>query len=94
MSEKEEIKQIKKQRVDWEKNIYSTVIKKNPKRRERFKNLSETDIKNLYTPDDIADVDYLKDIGFPGEFPYLRGVHSTMYRGRLSNTFWNMVRQD
>jgi len=86
MSEKDEIKQIKKQRTDWEKNSYSNLIKKNPERREHFKNLSETEIKNLYTPDDIADIDYLKDIGFPGEFPFLRGVHSTMYRGRL----WTM----
>ena len=86
MSEKDEINQIKKQRLNWEKNSYSTVTKKNPERRGRFKNLSETDIKNLYTPDDITDIDYLEDIGFPGEFPYLRGVHSTMYRGRL----WTM----
>ena len=86
MSEKDEIKQIKKQRINWEKNNYSAVVKKNSERRERFKNLSETDIKNLYTPDNIADKDYLGDIGFPGEFPYLRGVHSTMYRGRL----WTM----
>jgi len=41
---------------------------------------------NLYTPDNIADKKYLEDISFPGEFPYLRGVHSTMYRGRL----WTM----
>jgi len=86
MSEKDEIKQIKKQRTDWGKNSHSNLIKKNPERREHFKNLSETEIKNLYTPDDIADIDYLKDIGFPGEFPFLRGVHSTMYRGRL----WTM----
>ena len=86
MSEKDEIKQIKKQRTNWEKNSYSNLIKKNPERREHFKNLSETEIKTLYTPDDIADIDYLKDIGFPGEFPFLRGVHSTMYRGRL----WTM----
>ena len=86
MFEKEKIRQIKKQRSDWEKNCYSKLIKKNQERKERFKNLSETEIKNLYTPDDIMDVDYLEDIGFPGEFPFLRGVHSTMYRGRL----WTM----
>ena len=86
MFEKEKVKQIKKRRTDWEKNCYSILTKRNPERRERFKNLSETEIKSLYTPEDISDIDYLKDIGFPGEFPFLRGVHSTMYRGRL----WTM----
>ena len=48
MFEKEKIRQIKKQRSDWEKNCYSKLIKKNPERKERFKNLSETEIKNLF----------------------------------------------
>ncbi len=86
MVDKEILKQIKKQKTSWEKNTYSDLIKKNPERKQTFKNLSETEIKNLYTPDDIADINYLEDIGFPGEFPFLRGVHSTMYRGRL----WTM----
>ncbi len=86
MHEKEMKKQIKKQKSSWEKNTYSDLIKKNPERKQTFKNLSETEIKNLYTPDDIADTNYLEDIGFPGEFPFIRGVHSTMYRGRL----WTM----
>lgn len=42
--------------------------------------------KILWTPDDLKSVDFLKDIGFPGEFPYTRGIHPTMYRGRL----WTM----
>ena len=86
MFEKEKIKQIRKQRSTWEKNCYSNLVKKKPERKESFKNLSEIEIKNLYTPDDNVDIDYLEDIGFPGEFPFLRGVHSTMYRGRL----WTM----
>jgi methylmalonyl-CoA mutase N-terminal domain/subunit len=43
-------------------------------------------IKRLYTPEDVEGLDYLRDLGFPGEYPFTRGVHATMYRGRL----WTM----
>ena len=55
-------------------------------RKPRFTNLSNIKIKNAYTPEDIKDIDYSKDIGLPGEFPFTRGIHPTMYRGRL----WTM----
>jgi len=79
----EEIKKIKKNTKDWEKNDYFPHKKKHPERKENFKNLSWNEIKNVYTPEDIAHLDYEKDIGLPGKFPFLRGVHPTMYRGRL-----------
>lgn len=86
MVEKETIKQIQKKRADWEKQKYSKAISENPERKQKFKNLSDIEIKNLYTPEDIADLEYLKDVGFPGEEPFLRGVHPNLYRGRL----WTM----
>jgi methylmalonyl-CoA mutase N-terminal domain/subunit len=52
----------------------------------KFTTVSGEPIETLYTPDDIAHINYLTDIGFPGEFPYTRGIHSNMYRGRL----WTM----
>ncbi|MEW6032215.1 MAG: methylmalonyl-CoA mutase family protein [Bacillota bacterium] len=55
-------------------------------RRDRFITVSDREIKALYEPSDIADLDHARDLGRPGEFPYTRGVHSTMYRGRL----WTM----
>jgi methylmalonyl-CoA mutase N-terminal domain/subunit len=61
-------------------------IKQSNERRNEFKNTSNMLINRLYTPEDIVATDYLRDIGFPGEYPYLRGVHATMYRGRL----WTM----
>jgi len=67
MVEKETIKQIQKKRADWEKQKYSKAISENPERKPKFKNLSNIEIKNLYTPEDIADLEYLKDVGFPGE---------------------------
>jgi len=84
MIDQEKLKKIKQKRSDWEKNSYSELVKKHPERKKKFENLSWTEIKSLYTPEDIAHLDYLKDFGFPGEHPFLRGVHPTMYRGR----FW------
>ncbi|TAM76741.1 methylmalonyl-CoA mutase [bacterium] len=53
-----------------------------PPRRSRFTTLSGAPIKDLYTPTDVADIDYLADLGFPGQYPFTRGVHASMYRGR------------
>jgi methylmalonyl-CoA mutase N-terminal domain/subunit len=59
------------------------------KARERdalFTSISGEEVDLLYTPDDVADLDYERDLGYPGEFPYTRGVRTNMYRGRL----WTM----
>ncbi len=55
-------------------------------RRERFRNLSDIEIKKVYTPDDVRDFNFTMDLGDPGKFPYTRGAYSNMYRGRL----WTM----
>ncbi|HTY58518.1 MAG TPA: methylmalonyl-CoA mutase family protein [Bacteroidota bacterium] len=52
----------------------------------RFTTVSGEPIAPLYTPEDVAAINYLSDIGYPGEYPYTRGIHPTMYRGRL----WTM----
>jgi methylmalonyl-CoA mutase N-terminal domain/subunit len=83
MIEKKELDKIKEKKCEWEKNCYSKLVKQHPERKKKFENLSWNEIKSLYTPDDIAHLDYLRDIGFPGEYPFLRGVHATKYRGRL-----------
>ena len=83
MFDKKELEKIKQQKNKWFKNIYLTHIKKHPERKKKFENLSWNEINNLYTPDDIAHLDYIKDIGFPGDYPFLRGIHPTKYRGRL-----------
>ncbi|MBP7341520.1 MAG: methylmalonyl-CoA mutase family protein [Syntrophaceae bacterium] len=54
-----------------------------PDRKNRFSTVSDLDIQRLYTPEDLKDADYARDIGAPGEFPYLRGNQATGYRGRL-----------
>jgi len=52
----------------------------------KFTTVSGEDVDLMYTPDDISHLNYLHDIGFPGEFPYTRGIHPNMYRGKL----WTM----
>ncbi len=59
---------------------------KGGERRSRFITVSGREIAPVYGPDDIAGLDYDRDLGRPGEFPYTRGIHKTMYRGRL----WTM----
>lgn len=82
MSEKEEILKAKN---DWEEKVVKKSIEKFPERKKEFKTFSNIGIKRLYTPIDV-DFDYVKDIGFPGVYPFTRGVQPTMYRGRL----WTM----
>jgi len=55
-------------------------------RKENFKNLSDIEIKRVYTPEDIKDFNYAMDLGNPGKYPFTRGAYSNMYRGRL----WTM----
>ncbi len=55
-------------------------------RRPDYKTPSQIPVKEVYTPEDLPDSDYLRDVGLPGEYPYLRGVHPTGYRARL----WTM----
>ena len=86
MFAKKELDIINKKRQEWEKKCYLKHIKEHSERKKKFENLSSIKINNLYSPEDIAHLDYLKDLGFSGIYPFLRGVHPTMYRGRL----WTM----
>lgn len=61
-------------------------LARGPERKERFATTGGIPLERLYTPEDAEQLDYAKDIGFPGEYPYTRGVQPTMYRGRL----WTM----
>jgi len=69
----------------WEKETYGHFVKKSPERDVRFESLSGIPIKPLYTPEDVTG-SYAEKLGYPGEYPYTRGVYPTMYRGRL----WTM----
>lgn len=81
----DDINEILKEKERWENTTVKKSIEKFPERKKEFKTFSNIKIKRLYTPADV-DYSYLKDLGFPGEYPFTRGVQPTMYRGRL----WTM----
>jgi methylmalonyl-CoA mutase N-terminal domain/subunit len=86
MFDDKKINEIKQERERWEKTTLPKWIKQSPECKSEFRNHSGMLIKRVYTPEDIKNQDYMRDFGFPGEYPFLRGVHATMYRGRL----WTM----
>jgi methylmalonyl-CoA mutase N-terminal domain/subunit len=79
------LKDQKLAKREWEENTVKPVLDRFPERREQFETLSGIPLDRAYTPVDV-ETDYLKDLGFPGQYPFTRGVQPTMYRGR----FWTM----
>jgi methylmalonyl-CoA mutase N-terminal domain/subunit len=69
----------------WEERIVKKTLEKNKERKEHFKATSLA-VRRIYDPGDVQGLDYERDLGYPGAFPYTRGVQPTMYRGR----FWTM----
>jgi len=70
----------------WEENTLKPTLEKSPERQSEFTTISGYPIRGLYTPADLTGWDPDRNLGFPGEPPYTRGIHSTMHRGRL----WTM----
>jgi methylmalonyl-CoA mutase N-terminal domain/subunit len=69
----------------WEKSTLSSSLKRFPERKDEFETSSQIEVSRVYVPKDDAE-SYIDDLGFPGDYPYTRGVQATMYRGRL----WTM----
>ena len=86
MFEKKEIQKISEEKKRWNDTTVKKTVDRFGERKEKFTTASDIEVENLYTPDNIEDMDYMEDLGFPGEFPYTRGVYSTMHRGRT----WTM----
>jgi len=84
--DRDELHRIAEEKEDWRKNCLQRFLKQNPERLDRFSTVSDMEIGALYTPEEVGQLDYLRDIGFPGQYPYTRGVQASMYRGRL----WTM----
>jgi methylmalonyl-CoA mutase N-terminal domain/subunit len=70
----------------WERDVLEPTLRKSPERRSAFTTISGRPIERLYTPDDLGDLDYTRDLNDPGAFPYTRGIHPSGYRGKL----WTM----
>jgi methylmalonyl-CoA mutase N-terminal domain/subunit len=75
------LERIEKEYKEWQEE-YKKAVKKMPERMERFSTVSDLEVNALYTPADIAGKDYSEEIGFPGKYPFTRGVQPTMYRVR------------
>ena len=76
--------QLAKER--WEEETLKSTLKRQGERKASFQSVSLEEINRLYDPSDVGDVDFDRDLAFPGEFPYTRGIHATGYRGKL----WTM----
>lgn len=76
---------LKDETKRWEEETYQPVLKRYPERKPEFKTSSGIPLPPVLTPDDSEQV-YLQKLGFPGEFPFTRGIHPAMYRSR----FWTM----
>jgi methylmalonyl-CoA mutase N-terminal domain/subunit len=70
----------------WERETLDPALKRTPERAARFTTVSGRPVARLYAAEDLADIDAVRDVGEPGEFPYTRGIHRTGYRGKL----WTM----
>ena len=85
MFKEDEFKKVEGEKKRWIED-FSKILGETPERLPRFTTISDFEIKDLYTPTDIKETDYTRDVGFPGVYPFTRGVHPSMYRGR----FWTM----
>jgi methylmalonyl-CoA mutase N-terminal domain/subunit len=86
MSEEKSLDKVRAGKEKWEQGIVQKTLSKSPERKQSFTSISNIPVERLYTPVDVATFDHERDLGFPGEYPFTRGVQPTMYRGR----FWTM----
>jgi methylmalonyl-CoA mutase N-terminal domain/subunit len=70
----------------WQDQTLTPSLQKSPERQKEFTTLSGAPINRLYTPADLPEFDYFQELGDPGEYPYARGIHPTLYRGKI----WTM----
>jgi len=85
MFKEDQLKKVQQEKKKWVDDL-SKMLSETPERLPRFTTVSDLEIKGLYTPEDIKDLDYPREVSFPGVYPFTRGVQSSMYRGRL----WTM----
>lgn len=86
MFDKEKLQKIASAKEAWEKGTIAKTLAKSKERFDPFKTSSNITVERVYTPAEVVDMDYDKDLGLPGQYPFTRGVQPNMYRGR----FWTM----
>ena len=72
-----------KTKQEWRETTLAPALKRAAERQEKFETSSGVEIDTVYTPEDLPDFDYVRDLGYPGEYPFTRGVQPNMYRGRI-----------
>jgi methylmalonyl-CoA mutase N-terminal domain/subunit len=72
-----------KTKQEWHETTLAPAVKRAAERQEKFETSSGVEIDTVYTPEDLPDFDYVRDLGYPGEYPFTRGVQANMYRGRI-----------
>jgi len=82
MFDEKVLEKIKAGKQNWEQGPVQKTLAKAKEQKPVFTTISGTPVERLYTPLDVAGMDYDRDLSFPGQFPYTRGVQPTMYRGR------------
>jgi methylmalonyl-CoA mutase N-terminal domain/subunit len=86
MFDDKELEKVRAGKEKWEQGTLQKTLGRSPESKKAFTSISGMPIERLYTPLDVTNVDYTRDLSFPGEFPFTRGVQPTMYRGR----YWTM----
>jgi methylmalonyl-CoA mutase N-terminal domain/subunit len=86
MYDKQKLEELKTKVEQWEKTTLSKALNVLPERKEEFITTSSEVVKRVYTPLDVADMDYASSLGLPGEYPFTRGIHPTLHRSKL----WTM----
>lgn len=86
MNPEEHTKNLNELHKEWEEQVYRKSVSKNPERMKDFISISFKEVKPLYIPSDPDGKDYSEKLGFPGQYPFTRGIQPTMYRGK----FWTM----
>ena len=86
MYDQDELEEIQSARKEWEEETLEPTLERYGERQDRFATVSNLEVDRLYGPNDTEDLEYLDDLGHPGEPPYTRGPYPTMHRGRT----WTM----
>ncbi|HZO60667.1 MAG TPA: methylmalonyl-CoA mutase family protein [Solirubrobacterales bacterium] len=81
-SREDELKRLHEARRRWEEGPLAKSLEKSGERRDEFETLSGLETDRIYTPEHVSELDYTRDLGFPGEYPFTRGIQPTMYRAR------------
>jgi methylmalonyl-CoA mutase N-terminal domain/subunit len=86
MYDRKKLEELRQEMEKWEETGLQKTLARMPERQEEFITTSSEPVERLYSPLDVADLDYLEDLGLPGEYPYTRGIHPTLHRSKL----WTM----